>query len=63
MNEEWSDEEALRQIEHGDPQDERTQAAITHLEVSLNGGDTQTCRTIGLQLLGIYGLLRGIDTP
>lgn len=50
---EWSDHAALWQVEHGEADTPRTVSAFTHLEVSLNGGDAETTRSIALRLLGI----------
>lgn len=55
----WSDASAMWQATHGEPGTERTQSAFTHLEVSLNGGDAETCRALALSLLGTVEALRG----
>ena len=53
MDYDWSDSSALDQVEHGEPGTARTQSAYVYLEVSLNGGDIDTVRAIGLRVLGI----------
>lgn len=49
----WSDRSALWQVEHGEAGTDRTASAFTHLEVSINGGDLDTVRSVALQLLGV----------
>lgn len=51
---EWSDDSALWQLQHGEAGTPRTESAVVHLEVSINGeSGTEELRDIALRLLGI----------
>lgn len=54
----FSDQSALGVLRNFDSfGEDEYEAAVTHLEVSLNGGDPETVRSIALSLLGILDML------